>query len=335
MDPELRTRLLESRPGVLDVVIDTDVTNEIDDQFAIVWALLRPDRLRVRALHAAPYSHATHLVNDPALVTELERAHIDELVAEFGSLMTLDPADGVAKAAAECRALSTLCGVDVPVVDGSPMFLPSPTVPVSSDAVDNLLALAHEDRDGPLYVLAIGAATNVASALLADPTVRDRLVVVWTSAYPSFWPRPNASFNLVQDLHASRVLLESGVPFVYLPGYYVGEQLRVSLAELRDHVRGHGPIGDHLYDLAESSPFLGTARGASKVMWDLVCVAWALEPAWLSTGMVSTPRLAADLRWEDVGPARHMMLEATGVDRDAVYRDLFRVIGEHSARQTP
>ena len=38
---------------VLDVVIDTDPVNEVDDQFAVAWALLRPDRLRVRALLAA------------------------------------------------------------------------------------------------------------------------------------------------------------------------------------------------------------------------------------------------------------------------------------------
>jgi purine nucleosidase len=91
---------------------------------------------------------------------------------------------------------------------------------------------------------------------------------VWTSAYPSFWPYPNASSNLVQDLPASRVLLESGVPSVWLPGYYVAEQLRLSLPELREHVRDQGRLGRYLYVLAETFPFLGTTRGASKVVLD-------------------------------------------------------------------
>ncbi len=328
LDPDLRERLLAPPDGLVEVVLDTDVTNEIDDQFAIVWALLRPDRLRVRALHAAPYSHATHLVQDPALVTELERRKIDELVREFGDVMVLDAADGVARAAQECRTIAGLCGSDVPVVDGCAAFLPDEQTAVASDAVESLIALAHEDREGPLHVLAIGAATNVASAVLTDPTIRERISVVWTSAYPSFWPQPNRSFNLVQDLPASRVLLESGVPFVYLPGYYVGEQLRVSLPELREHVKGRGAVGDYLYDLGEGSPFLGTGRGRTKVVWDLVNVAWALEPAWLTTGLVPTPRLGRDLRWEDAGPDRHLMREAWGVDRDAVYADLFRVLAD-------
>jgi hypothetical protein len=116
--------LLAPPAGLVEVVLDTDVTNEIDDQFALAWALLRPDRLRVRALHAAPYSHATHLVQDPALVTDLERQHIDELVAEYADVMVLDPADGVDKAERECRVIAELCGVDVPVVAGCRSFLP-------------------------------------------------------------------------------------------------------------------------------------------------------------------------------------------------------------------
>ena len=40
---------------VLYVVIDTDPMNEVDDQFAIAWALLRPDRLRVQSPRVADY----------------------------------------------------------------------------------------------------------------------------------------------------------------------------------------------------------------------------------------------------------------------------------------
>jgi hypothetical protein len=66
------------------------------------------------------------------------------------------------------------------------------------------------------------------------------------------------------------------------------------------------------------------------VIWDLIDVAWVLEPSWLRTGLVPTPRLADDLRWVDAGPDRHVMREAWGVDRDAVFGDLFRVLAEQS-----
>ena len=38
------------------IVIDTDAANEIDDQFALAWALLSLDRLELEAVYAAPYS---------------------------------------------------------------------------------------------------------------------------------------------------------------------------------------------------------------------------------------------------------------------------------------
>ena len=40
------------------VVIDTDAANEIDDQFALAWALLSPTQLDVLAVYAAPFSFA-------------------------------------------------------------------------------------------------------------------------------------------------------------------------------------------------------------------------------------------------------------------------------------
>lgn len=330
LHPDAYGRLLAPPTGLVDVVVDTDATNEIDDQFAIVWALLRPDRLRVRALHATPYSHDEERVRAGLLVNELERDRFERVLERWDGPLAVTPAEGVQRAAQECRTIARLLGSDVAVVDGSASFLADEHSPVRSDAVDSLIALAHEDRQQPLLVLAIGAVTNVTSALLLDPTIRDRIVVVWTSAYPSFWPHANASFNLVQDVAAARALLESGVPFVYLPGYYVGEQLRISMPELREHVRGRGAIGDYLYALAERSPFMGAHPGASKVLWDLINVAWALEPSWLRTGVVPTPQLDDDLRWVDGGAERHVMREAWGVDRDAVYGDLFRVIAQHA-----
>lgn len=89
-------------------------------------------------------------------------------------------------------------------------------------------------------MLAIGCLTNLASALLLKPAAAERLVVVWTLAYPSWCPFSNAgSLNLVQDVIATKVVLDSGVPFVYLPGFYIGAQLRLSAEEIAARIQGH------------------------------------------------------------------------------------------------
>ena len=53
----ISTRLERLQPpkGKVKMVIDTDTYNEIDDQFALVYALLSPEQLSVEALYAAPF----------------------------------------------------------------------------------------------------------------------------------------------------------------------------------------------------------------------------------------------------------------------------------------
>ena len=41
--------------GRLDMVLDTDTYNEVDDQFALVYALKSVERLNVQAVYAAPF----------------------------------------------------------------------------------------------------------------------------------------------------------------------------------------------------------------------------------------------------------------------------------------
>lgn len=304
---------------VLDVVIDTDPLNEVDDQFAIVWALLRPDRLRIRALLAAPW------LSDERVYAETD-PEVDRPRHEREVRPSVGPAEGVRLATAELGRVLQVLGVDVPVHQGADRFLPDATTPVPSAATDALIALAHEDREGPLYVVGIACATNLASALLIDPTIAPRVCVVWTSAHPTFWPHPTASYNLSLDLHASRVLFDSGVPLVYLPGYYVGEELRTTRAELELYVKGRGPVGDYLWETWESHWMTRTRQpGFSKVLWDLLNIAYLVEPSWLGTSLVASPVLGADGRWEH--PAgRHLIREAHDVERDAVFGDLFRLL---------
>ncbi|MGV3572878.1 MAG: nucleoside hydrolase [Ramlibacter sp.] len=314
-DDWYKARLAEPR-GPVRVVIDTDTANEIDDQFALAWALLSPQRLRVEAVYAEPFSfaHRRHL---------LPRARPD--APPFNA-----PAEGMRRSHAEILRLFSLLGVSPHgrVFAGSEGYLAAPAEPRRSEAVDHLVATARAcAEDAPLYVLALGCVTNIASALLLAPDIAARIVVVWTSGFPSCAPHVNDSFNLEQDLWASQLLFDSGVPHVYLPGYQVGAQLRLSLAEMERHVRGQGAIGDALHALFTDNPLwsilpVDTSKPYSWVIWDLICVAWLLEPAWVPSTLVRTPRLDAQLRWQPA-PGRHLMREAFGVQRDAIFNDFF------------
>ena len=61
LDPELLAKRLDPPTSKVRLLIDTDTANEIDDQFALAWALLSPEHMTVEAVTTEPFSFAHHL----------------------------------------------------------------------------------------------------------------------------------------------------------------------------------------------------------------------------------------------------------------------------------
>jgi inosine-uridine nucleoside N-ribohydrolase len=354
-----RLRTPQGRPRI---VIDTDAANEIDDQFALAWTLLSPQQLELEAVYAAPFSFehrrqemiraqqalaapGAASCDDLALASHY-RGRLDHAARMGWDLHRLDlapfnpPARGMERSFEEILTVFDKLGIGAAgrVFKGSAGYLPSPGEPVRSEAAEHLVAtaLATPPDAEPLYVLALGCVTNIASALLMAPEIAERIVVVWTSGFPSHAPQVNHSFNLEQDMAASTLLLDSGVPHVYLPGYHVGAQLRLSLPEMERHVKGRGAIGDYLHELFIHNPLhemLGITDlfAHSWVIWDVINIAWMLQPDWVPSELVRTPRLLPDRRWQ-AAPGRHLMREAHAVQRDAIFRDFFLKLARGGAQ---
>jgi purine nucleosidase len=289
-----RVARLEPPARALHMVLDTDTYNEIDDQFAIAYALLSPERIVVEALYAAPFHN--------------ERSS--------------GPADGMRKSYEEIvRLLSRMGKSDAGFVHhGATAWLPGPDQPVHSAAVDDLIARAMADRADPLYVVAIGAPTNVASALLARPEIIARVVVVWLGGNASYWPSAD-EFNLKQDLHASRVLLDSGVPLVLVPCLPVTDHLCTTEAEIDRFVKGRGALGDYLSETYSACQEDHFAR--SRAIWDMGPIAWLANPHWAESVLAPSPVLTSERTWSH-DSRRHLIREVRQVRRDEIFADYFR-----------
>jgi len=312
------------------VVIDTDAANEIDDQFAIVWALLASEHLDVVAIHAAPYAHGPYLAALRRAIAERgdgPRTGFEELAnglteEQLQRSLEHEPvAAGMERSFDEIvRIVDAVAPSDRPTLRrGATRLMTDVREPVGSEAVDNLIALAH-GSDDPLYVAVLGAPTNVASALVTDPTIADKIVIVFVAGYPTASPHVDDSFNLVQDLVATNRIFAPDTRLVYIPGHQVAVTLSVSLPELRAHA--HGPIGELLIDLYLSNPLAAapTTPGHSWVMWDLAPIAWLIDPTWIATFETAGAQLTTAHRWN---PGAGRITEAYRVDRRAVYIDLF------------
>ena len=282
------------------MVLDTDTYNEIDDQYAVVYALLAGEAIETEAVYAAPFHNGR----------------------------SEGPGDGMEKSYDEILRL--LDRLDRPsegfVFKGSTDWMPDAETPVDSPAARDLIAKAMSDDARPLYVATIGAPTNVASAIVMEPAIRDRIVVVWLGGHPHDWPNAR-EFNCQQNPCASRVLFDSGVPLVQIPCKNVAEHLRTTLPEIERYVAGKGRIGEFLARIyVEYFPHLRTTPAASKVIWDISAIAWLIHPEWVPTNLVHSPILTDQLTWSR-DESRHLIRAAVHCDRDAIFRDLFTRIG--------
>ena len=302
---EQRLFMLQPPNGKVDAVVDTDAYNEIDDQFAIAYMLRSPERMNVKAFCAAPF---------------------------FNSNST-SPEDGMYRSYDEILKLLKLANREdmIPHVHrGSVRYLPDEKTPVPSDAADFLVRLSGEyTTENPLYIVAIGAITNVASALLLDPEMKERVVIVWLGGHAHHWIH-NGEFNLMQDVAAARIIFGGGVPFVQLPCCGVVDRFTTSRYELEHWLKGKNPLADYLarntIDAAES---YAAGKPWTRVIWDVTAVAWLLNDnqRFMTDELRHSPIPEYDNRYA-FDNTRHFMKYVTGINRDALFQDLFTKLAD-------
>ena len=277
-------------------VLDTDTYNEIDDQFALAYALLARDAVDLQAVIAAPFS------NDRAAT----------------------PNEGMQKSYEEICRILALFGKEPEgfAWKGSTSYLPARCTPVESEGAGRIIELAHIARTKgcKLYVLAIAAISNVASALLMAPDIAQDIVIVWLGGNDLHYPE-TSEFNLRQDVWAAQVIFDTNVPLVWLPCRNVVSILGITLDELRPSLAPAGKLGEFLYSRSEE--LITKRKITSKVIWDISTVAWFSVPHAFRSEVIPSPVLNDDRSW-GMAPDRHGITAVTSLDREVVFADLFK-----------
>ncbi len=294
------------KEGTIPIVIDSDTFNEIDDQFAIAWAMLNPERLDLQAIYAAPFSNAMFSDNHYRVETakegmELSFNEIHKIVEKLNPLK---------KPPHICR--------------GSTDYLKNSLKPVASEATKDLIERA-KNSDDVLHVLAIGAPTNIANALLLAPEIIEKIHIIWLGGHAFDW-QDTKEFNLMQDIAASRVLLDSGAALTLIPCMGVANTLATSVPELEYYLKGKNPLADFLATESSKCPWIGF--GNRKVIWDIATVGYALNADWYSCYLSPSPILNDNLTWSfDIN--RHIIRVVKFIERDKLFIDLFTKLIHH------
>lgn len=279
------------------IILDTDAYNEVDDQFCIAYCMRAKEKIELLSINAAPFLN--------------ERS--------------TSPADGMEKSFEEIFKVMRLVDptASIPVYRGSTHFLRDEKTPVESDAATNLINTVM-NSDKPVIIVAIGAITNVASAIIKCPSLAKRAGVVWLGGNAlHHWH--NQEFNFRQDICAARVVFDSGIPLLQVPCAGVCTELRTSVPELKHRLSGANALCDYLVSNVEEECLLSEKRGnsaPSRIIWDVSAAAALICPESCNTVEIPRPLISSDgLYSTDAARAHYLYVRA--LDRDRIYADLF------------
>lgn len=313
--------------GKVRMILDTDTYNEVDDQFALSYALESNEKISLEAVYAAPFFNAR---------VKNEQEGMEASYNEIKKIVSILKKDNT-----------------VNICKGAKKYLADEQSPVQSEATLDLIQRALNTPDGDLlYVVAIGAITNIASAILLEPKIIDKIVVVWLAGHPLHWPQV-WEFNLMQDMVASKYMFKCGVPLTLIPCMSVASGLVTTNYELNKYLNGKSEIGTYLSNVVSDfsgdiedfksynkivgryldqiddydvdffrNSFDNDKNAWSKIIWDISTIGYLVNPAWANSRCVSTPILNDDFTWT-LTENNHPMRVVYYLHRDGIFGDMF------------
>ena len=209
------------------VIMDNDFGGDPDGLFALTHLLLSPS-IEVRAIIGS------HLKADDGFDnSKVQAQHAVDKAKELIQTMNIQN--------------------NIPVITGSNTAMPNDSTPVRSEAVNFIIKEAlRTDTKLPLYILCGAGLTEIASAVLTDPRIADRLTLIWIGG-PEYTdlapPPPNYSspeYNLNIDIAAARVIFnKSTVPIWQVPRNAYRQAI-LPYSQLLLKVKQQGKVGSYL-----------------------------------------------------------------------------------------
>lgn len=269
----------EKPAAKIRVIFDTDANNELDDQHALAYLL---------------FSGQTFAVEGITVNATANGGNIDEQYLEAERILKLSNLPG--KIPLLKGANGNFTDIKTQVATGT----------FDGDkAVNFIIRQANSNKTDQLVLIAVGKLTNVALALQKDPSIAQKVRLVWLG---SNYPEPG-EYNQDNDTAAMNYVLNTRIPFEMVTvrsGKPSGtDAVRITQKEVNQHMPGKGPkittpvtgrhqeafttFGDYSVNLFKHITYHGNPP--ARALYDMAAVAVVKNPAWASIQKIPAPIL--------------------------------------------
>lgn len=294
---------------VKKVIIDSDFSAECDDQYTLAYAL-GCDKMEVLAANAVAHYDDRH----PDTYSTMLTSYAECLRVLHASKIDRNTFPNFQGASSQITHNENFAPSDCP-------------------AVQNILKLARE-TDDIIYIITTGPCTDAVSAYLIDPSIADKICVIWLGGASISEFTTNNRFhewNMCADYKASQILLDSDIPLVMLHASRNGsEQIKMTYDDfisLADCPNGTSFAGEfysrHLPRVcASSSDFV---EGWVKVMCDFEGAAVISVPDTIDFSIIPAPKLTDEGHYE-INESRRKIIWGENPDSDVIVADAIKCI---------
>ena len=282
------------------IILDTDMYNEIDDQFALTYLMKSLDTFDIEAITIAPFFKKSYSMT---IAEGTDKSYE----------VTLNLLDMLNKSEYK----------DVVYKGAKNYFNDSKE---SNDAVNKIIKIANKNEK--TTILAIGAITNVALAIDKAPEIINKIKVVWLGGN-TFLTKDNSEFNFEQDIKAVQTVFESKVELVVIPARNVAANLATTIYELQHYLNKDTDLNKYLIEIFKNynKKNEDDEIGSSKILWDLSAIAYEINVESFKTEMISCPIVLENGLYEQTTD-RHKVIFVNDLDRDKIYQDFFKKLKE-------
>lgn len=235
-----RTDKGEWRVKKYRMILDCDTKNEIDDQFAIAYALLSPD-----------------ITVEGVVSVQNQGNHGEGSVDLYHR---------------EARKVLRLAGADVPAFKGSRHPVGAHARPERSDGVEFIVESVRK-YGSAVTLVATGPASNLANACLIAPDTMRRAKMLWIGGFRNNREMQlvkSRECNFINDRRAIALLCSSDLDFTILPAIGVTDAMMVQAVRFAERLRERDtPLSRYLARLLE------TCGNRYRILWDIAAVAAA------------------------------------------------------------
>jgi inosine-uridine nucleoside N-ribohydrolase len=303
-----------SETARIRVILDSDANNELDDQHAIAYLLFNSHVFDVEGITVNKTYNGGDINEQFA-----EADRIVRLCNLHSQIQIYKGASGTYD-----EIIKTIHESDF---DGA-------------DAVKFIIDRAKAKDEQKLILLPIGKLTNIALALKKDPSISDRVRIVWLGTnYPEA-----GEYNLENDTSAVNPILESDVEFEMVMVRYGKpsgtDAVEATLKEIQKRLPGKGPhilepvigrhgdaftnFGDYSVNLFEKFP----ENPKSRPLFDMAAVAIVKNPDWADRVEITAPQFSGG-KWIDQPNNPRKIIIWENFDRDKIIQDFYYSIDHY------